>query len=60
MDHSVLAYINRLSTQRLEEFLEQFYQGAYIEDFSTYVPYIVSVLERRKKEDNCKKENFSS
>ena len=50
MDHSVFAYIHRLSTQRLEEFLEQFYQGAYKEDFSPYVPYVEYVLERRKKD----------
>ena len=50
MEHTVLAYINMLSTQRLEQFLDQFYNGTSDEDFSLYVPYIEYVLERRKKD----------
>ena len=51
MEHSVLAYINGLSTPRLEQFLNQFYTGAFDEDFSLYVPYIEYVLDRRKNDE---------
>ena len=51
MGHTVLEYINNLSTQRLEHFLEQFYADAFEEDFSNYVPYIEYVLERRKRDN---------
>ena len=50
MEHTILAYINRQSTQQLEQFLEQFYAGAFQEDFSAFVPYVEYVLDRRKKE----------
>ena len=49
--HTVLEYINNLSTQRLAQFLEQFYADAFEEDFSNYVPYIEYVLERRKRDN---------
>ncbi len=51
MGHTVLEYINNLSTQRLEQFLEQIYANAFEEDFFDYVPYIKYVLERRKRDD---------
>lgn len=48
MDHSLQAYIERLPTERLEEFLQQYYRGEFTEDFAYIVPYIEYVVERRK------------
>ena len=50
MGYTILEYINSLSTQRLEQFLDQFYADAFEEDFSAYIPYIEYVLERRKRD----------
>ncbi len=52
MDFSLKTYIERVSTERLEEFLKQYYNGEFTEDFTYVVPYIEYVLDRRK--DNLK------
>ena len=48
MEHSVQTYIDRLTTEQLERFIEQYYTGELTEDFSNMVPYLHYVLERRK------------
>ena len=48
MDHSLQAYIERLPTERLKEFLKQYYDGEFTEDFTYIIPYIEYVVDRRK------------
>ena len=50
MEHSLQAYIERLSTEQLEKFLNQYYDGKFTEDFTYVVPYIEYILDRRKEE----------
>ena len=50
MEHSLQAYIERLSTEQLEKFLNQYYAGKFSEDFTYVVPYIEYILGRRKEE----------
>lgn len=48
MDHSLQSYIERVSTERLEAFLRQYYDGELTEDFTHIIPYIEYVVDRRK------------
>lgn len=48
MEHSLQAYIERLSTEQLENFLNQYYDGKLAEDFTYVVPYIEYIIDRRK------------
>lgn len=48
MEHSIQAYLARLSTERLEAFVQQYYAGELNEDYSCMIPYIQYVLDRRK------------
>lgn len=48
MDYSLQAYIDRLPTERLEAFLEQYYAGQLQEDFTSMIPYLEYVLAKRK------------
>ena len=48
MDHSVKEYIERLSTEKLEHFIEQYYADELPEDYSYIIPYMHYVLDRRK------------
>ena len=48
MYNSLQAYIDKLPTERLEAFLEQYYAGQLQEDFSSMIPYLEYVLGKRK------------
>ena len=50
MDLSLTAYINRQSTERLQKFLEDYYEGRLDADYSYIIPYIEYIVERRKAE----------
>lgn len=50
MDHSLQAYIGRLSTEKLEHFVAQYHAGEPEEDYSYIIPYIKCVPDRRKAE----------
>ena len=47
MGQSIIEYLERLSTERLENFLWQYYNGSFTEDFSYVVPYVENILARR-------------
>lgn len=51
MDHSVFAYIERLPTEKLKAFLQQYYAGEFTEDFSCVIAYMEDMLKRREKEN---------
>lgn len=48
MEFSAKAYIDRLSTEKIERFLEQYYANELDEDYTFIIPYFEYVLERRK------------
>ena len=48
MEHSLQTYLEKLSTERLEAFLKQCYAREFTENFSSMIPYVEYVLERRK------------
>ena len=47
MTRSIPEYLENLSTEQLENFLWQYYNGIFTEDFSYAVPYIENILARR-------------
>ena len=49
MDRYLQAYIESLSTKQLEDFLEQYYNEEFSEDFTYAIPYIEYVLAHRKE-----------
>ena len=48
MEHTVNAYLERLPTDRLEQFLQQYAYEEGKEDFSYIIPYMQAELDRRK------------
>ena len=48
MEHTVKAYLERLPTERLEQFLQQYARGELKEDFSYIIPYLQAELDCRK------------
>ena len=48
MDYSVRAYITRLSTEKLEEFLYQCERNGETEAYGYIIPEIKKQLEKRK------------
>lgn len=56
MDYSVQAYITRLSTEKLEEFLCQCERNGETEAYGYIIPDIRKLLEKRKE----KKEKLSA
>lgn len=49
MEGSLQAYIDRLPTEKIENFLTRYDSGELNEDFSFIVPYLQYILERRKR-----------
>lgn len=52
MDHSVTAYLERQSTQTLNNLLQQYMYGE--EYYQQLVPVIVKILEDREKRSSAK------
>ena len=50
MEHSVAAYLRRLPTEKLEEFLQEYVDRKQEEDFSNVIGEVVQELARRKEE----------
>ena len=50
MVYSIPEYLESLSTEQLENFLWQYYNGKFKEDFSYAVPYIENILARRSSD----------
>lgn len=50
MDYSIQAYIERQATERLEKFLEDYYEGRLDADYTYAIPYIEYVLGKRKQD----------
>lgn len=50
MDYSVHAYLQRLPTEKLEKFLQDYLTGELTEDFSNVIGEVVQELARRKEE----------
>lgn len=50
MDYSVHAYLQRLPTEKLEKFLQDYLNNKLKEDFSNVIGDIVQELARRKEE----------
>ena len=48
MDLSVRAYIDRLPTEKIEKFIEQYYADELSEDYTYIIPYLQYVLDQRK------------
>lgn len=49
MDHSVQAYLKRLSSEKLEKFLQDYQRNQHSEDFSKIIDAVVQELDRRKE-----------
>ena len=54
MEHSVIEYVKRLPTERLEQFLLQCMQDSQAEDYAYIVPNIKQVLAARSAENSDK------
>lgn len=52
MEYSVEAYIRRLSTEKLEKFLQDYMDGNHKEDFTDVIGEVVHELARRKENKN--------
>lgn len=50
MEHSLEAYLKRLPTEKLEEFLQDYLERRQDEDFSDMIGEVVRELARRKGE----------
>ena len=50
METSLAAYIERQSLERLEQFLEDYYENRLDSDYSYIIPYMEYIVERKKKE----------
>ena len=48
MEHTVTAYISRLSTEKLETFLQQYATGELKEDYTYIIPYLQAELASRQ------------
>ena len=48
MQHTVMAYISRLSTEKLETFLQQYATGELKEDYTYIIPYLQAELSHRQ------------
>ncbi len=48
MDLSVKAYIDRLPTEKIKRFLEQYYADELEEYYTYIIPYLEYVLEQRR------------
>lgn len=49
MEHSVEAYLKRLPTEKLEEFLQEYMGRKQEEDFTNVIGDVVHELARRKE-----------
>lgn len=49
MEYSVEAYLQRLSTEKLEAFLQNYLEGQLEEDFSNVIGEVAQELSRRKE-----------
>ena len=49
MEHSVEAYLKRLSTEKLEEFLRKYTETKQEEDFTNAMDQVVQELTHRKE-----------
>ena len=50
MEYSVEAYLRRLPTEKLEEFLQDYMEGKQEEDFTNVIGEVVHELARRKED----------
>ena len=50
MEHSMQAYLKRLPTKKLEEFLQDYMDKKQKEDFSNTIDAVIYELSRRKEE----------
>ena len=50
MEHSVEAYLQRVPTEKLVRFLNDYQQGIITEPYDDTLPYIIAALEKRKME----------
>ena len=51
MEYSLKAYIERQSLERLEQFLEDYYENRLDSDYSYIIPYIEYIVERKKRDE---------
>ena len=52
MEQTVDAYLQRLPTEKLEKFLQDYLNGEFTEDFSDAIGKVVQELARRNAEKN--------
>ena len=50
MEYSVQAYLRRVSTEKLEKFLQDYRSNLLKEDFSGMIESVIQELERRRKD----------
>ena len=50
MDGAIKGYLERLSTEKLEAFLEDYYEDRLDSDYSYVIPYVEHILYCRKRD----------
>lgn len=51
MEPSVQAYLKRVSTEQLEQFLQDYQKHLHTEDFSGVIGDVIKELKKRKEEN---------
>ena len=48
MEHTVESYLERLPTEKLAQFIEDYRRGKITENYDKMLPYMEAALEKRK------------